>query len=289
MKKIDKCLVLSVLIALFLVPPVYGAEGTENVSAASALSTGPVMDDNLIEITFLSDQAGLLSEAEAAQLEAKLIEISTRQLCDVAVVTVDSLNGKTATAYADDFYDENDIGYGSEDDGVLLLLGMEEREWAITTYGLGKTAFTDAGLSYIEEKFLPTLSDGKYAKAFTIFADNCDRFLEQAYTGTPYDTGHMPKGTVSLIWIPVSLAVGFLLAFILGKLLASSLKSVQKQNSAMQYQIPGSLQLHRNTDMLVNTIVTSRPIPKKTETEAGGSSAHSSSSGRNHGGSSGTF
>ena len=147
MKKIEKCLLLSVLIALFLVLPVYGAEETENVSAASALSSGHVMDDDLIEITYLSDQAGLLSAEEAVKLEAKLMEISTRQLCDVVVVTVGSLDGKTATAYADDVYDEKNMGYGPGDDGILLLLGMEEREWAITTYGLGKTAFTDADRS----------------------------------------------------------------------------------------------------------------------------------------------
>ena len=289
MKKMKKCLLFSVLMALLLTLPVYGAEGAEEFSTASDLYAGPVMGDDLITITCLEDQAGLLSAEEAANLEAKLIEISARQLCDVAVVTVDSLDGKTVTAYADDFYDENDIGYGPGDDGILLLLGMEEREWAITTYGLGKTAFTDAGLSYIEEKFLPALSDGKYAKAFTVFADNCDRFLEQAYVGEPYDTGHMPKGTVSPIWIPISLAGGFLLAFLLGKLLAASLHSVQKQHSAAQYQIPGSLQLYRNADMLVNTVVTSRPIPKKTEGNSGGSSSHTSSSGRSHGGSSGKF
>ena len=44
--------------------------------------------------------------------------------------------GKTAEAYADDYYDYNGYGYGENDDGLLLLVSMGEREWAITTLWL---------------------------------------------------------------------------------------------------------------------------------------------------------
>ena len=42
----------------------------------------------------LVDEAGLLTEEEAAELSEKLDTISEKQECDVVVVTVDSLDGK---------------------------------------------------------------------------------------------------------------------------------------------------------------------------------------------------
>ena len=86
----------------------------------------------------------------------------------MAVVTVDSLEGKTSQDYADDFYDYNGYGYGKDDDGILLLISMEDRDYAITTYGFGITAFTDAGLQYVVNDFKPALSGGRYGNAMGI-------------------------------------------------------------------------------------------------------------------------
>ena len=180
----------------------------------------PVMASDIPEIPterqkpLLVDEAGLLSEEESSTLINKLEEISQRQENEVAVVTVNSLEGKTAEAYADDYYDYNGYGYGENDDGLLLLVSMGEREWAITTYGYCHTvAFTDAGLDYISSEFRSKLSSGEYAKAFECFADLCDDFLTQAATGEPYDVDNMPKGKVSPFWLYTDLVVAFFISF----------------------------------------------------------------------------
>ena len=95
--------------------------------------------------------------------------------------------------YADDFYDYNGYGYGENRDGILLLISMENRDYWISTYGYGMTAFTDAGLAYIQDQFLSDLSDGNYFESFTTFAELCDSFITQARTEKPYDTGNLPR------------------------------------------------------------------------------------------------
>ena len=40
-------------------------------------------------------------------------------------MTAGSLNGKTATKYADDYFDYNGYGLGNEKDGILLLISMK--------------------------------------------------------------------------------------------------------------------------------------------------------------------
>lgn len=258
------------------------ASGSNNQEAGGAIPQER-------QLPLLVDDAGLLTEEEADALLDKLEEISERQECEVAVVTVDSLEGKTSQEYADDFYDYNGYGYGKDDDGILLLISMEDRDYAITTYGFGITAFTDAGLQYVVNDFKPALSGGRYGDAFNDFADCCDKFLTQAHTGEPYDGDNMPKGTVHPVYIPISLAIGFLISLLIGRSKSAKLKSVRKKESAADYQVAGSMRLYQNSDVLVASNVTSRVVSSSSGSSSGESSTHTSSSGRSHGGTSGKF
>lgn len=234
------------------------------------------------------DNAGLLTESEKSKLLVMVNEISERQQCDVAIVTVKSLDGKTSTEYADDFYDYNGYGMGSNDDGILLLISMQNRDWAISTYGYGIRAFTDAGQKYIMDKVTPLLGDAKYSEAFTSFAGYCDDFITEAKAGKPYDTNNMPKGKVSPLWILGDLGIGAVIAFIIMYVMKKSLTTVEMQRCARNYVVDGSLELTNDTDMFLYRNVNRTAKPKNNDS-GGGSSTHSSSSGRSHGGSSGSF
>ena len=52
----------------------------------------------------LADQAGLLDTDQKESLCNTLDEISEREQVDVIIVTTNSLEGKTAQAYADDYF-----------------------------------------------------------------------------------------------------------------------------------------------------------------------------------------
>lgn len=238
----------------------------------------------------VTDDAGLLSEADREQLQEKLDEISQRQQADVVVVTTDSLAGKTPEEYADDFYDDNDYGYGDARDGVLFLIAMDERKWHISTCGRGIDAFTDAGIEYIGEKCRNALSDGDYMQAFSMFADLSDEFLTQEADGEAYDVGNMPKEKLSPIWIVIDFAIGFLIMLAIAAVKRSKLKSARFQQTADAYLRSENVSLTRNHDHLINRVVTTRVIPREQNSGGGGgSSTHSSSSGTSHGGGGGSF
>jgi len=246
------------------------------------------------------DEAGLLTGSEGSDLLDQLNEISERQQVDVVVVTVDSLEGASATEYADDFYDLNGYGFGDEGDGILLLISMEERDWAISTSGFGITAFTDAGLEYLSDMIIGDLGDGDYAWAFTTFAEMCDDYITQAKTGEPYDADHLPKDPFALVfYLAVALAVGFVIALIATGIMRMKLKSVYSQTEADSYVKKGSLKLTTNTDLYLYKDVKRRERPKEEKEDhsdnmrssgsSGGSTTHKSSSGKKHGGASGKF
>lgn len=254
------------------------------------------------------DNADLLTDNEEAVLLEQLDEISERQRLDVVVVTTLTNEGKTAEAFADDFFDYNGYGFGEEADGILLLVSMEDRDWHISTCGYGIYAFTDYGQEYMSDRFVPYLSDGDYAAAFGKFAELCDDFITQAHTGEPYDVGNMPGSSsngsggnvfsddgemdseTKMLMMVLPL-VGFALAFIPVGIMASKLKTVRRQPAANSYVRAGSMRVTGHSDYFLYRTVTRTAIPQESSSGGGGggSSTHTSSSGRSHGGSGGHF
>lgn len=226
----------------------------------------------------LVDDADLLTEEESRQLSAQLNEVSLRWSMDVVIVTVNSLEGKTATAYADDYFDYN--GYSA--DGILFLISMEDRDWAISTCGSAGSIFTDDEQEYIMDCILPDLSAGNYYDAFCGFIDGCDDlFWQIGDENLNEGDDSFPIFTCLLI----SAAIGFVVALIATGVMKGKLKSVRAQAAANNYLKQGSLQVTEARDIYLYRTVTRTAKPKPTS----GSSVHTSSSGRVHGGSSGKF
>ena len=264
MKKILSMVLLLLLLAALALPAYASGEGSR-----------------------LVDDADLLSRSEARELEEKLDDISRQGELDVVIVTVDSLDGYSARDYADDYFDYNGYGMGPGRDGILLLVAMDDREWHISTRGYGITAFTDAGLSYMEDHIVPELSEGDYYEAFVIYAELCDDFVRHARAGNPYDWDNLPKedfNPVSTLLICV--IIGFVAAFIVTAVMKGQMRSVRSKAGANDYVKSGSLVLTQARDIFLYSNVSRTPRPKS---NSGGSSTHSSSSGASHGGRGGSF
>lgn len=259
-----------------------------------AISMVPaVQADAAEDLMRIADWADLLSDSEESELSDQLDEISERQKVDVVLLTVESLEGATAMEYADDFYDYNGYGFGAEHDGILFLISMEERDWYISTSGFGITAVTDAGREYMSEKFLSYLSDGEYAEAFRIFAEQCDDYITQAKAGTPYDVDNIPTEPFSHVGaLIIAVVVGFVAALIVTGIMRLGLHSVYSQSAAGSYMKKDSLRLTREYELFLYKNVTRRERPKESSpsnNNSGGSATHTSSSGRTHGGGGGKF
>ncbi|MBQ8538170.1 MAG: TPM domain-containing protein [Ruminococcus sp.] len=237
------------------------------------------------------DDAALLTEEEVSELNTKLDEISERQQLDVAIVTVNSLDGATPQSYADDYFDYNGFGYGDSRDGVLFLLSMEERDWSVSTSGYGITAFTDAGILYITEQMLPYLSDALYYDAFVMFADYCDDFITQANEGEPYDVGNEPKEPFAfLAALFIGIVIGAIVSGIVCLIFALQLKSVHTQSAASDYVKKGSMHVTDSREFFLYSKTDREKKPEPSSSSGGGgSTTHTSSSGRTHGGASGKF
>ncbi len=240
----------------------------------------------------LVDDADLLTDSEEEKLLNKLDSISERQQCDVAVVTVNSTEGKSPQAFADDYYDYNGYGMGNGDDGIMLVISMEDRDWHITTHGYGIKAFTDYGMDRMADRFLPYLSDGDYYKAFVVYAECCDNYISMAREGKPYDiddtSAEFEPGYLLFAIVP-SIVVALIVAFCVTAKLKAELRSVAPQRAAANYQKQNSLNITNGYETFLFKNVSKVKIESSSSSRSGGSRTHRSSSGRSHGGRGGKF
>lgn len=225
------------------------------------------------------DSANLLNQPEEAALQEMLWEVSESHQIEIAVVTTTSTNGKSIMDYADDFYDGYGYGYSDNDDGVMLVVDMGNREYWITTHGLGSAYLNDDALYIIEEAFIDDLSDGYYYDAFSAFANKCDEQLRN----------NSSDGSDILSIIGISLIAGFIISLIIVSTMKGKMATVRAAKNAENYVISGSLNLISQGDhyLYSNTVRT----PRNTGNSSGhsGGSMHRSSSGRSHGGRGGRF
>lgn len=217
------------------------------------------------------DDAGLLTEREISSLMSRLDEISEKYDIDVAVVTVESFSQSSAMAAADDYFDYNHYGLGSDEAGVMLFISTSGRDWWITTKGQAINIFSDSDIESIGDNVTDYMRDDNYAAAFNKFADLCEDEIVDAFT---YHWGR---------YLVISIIIGLIVGGIYILVLMSKLKTVAPNNRAANYVVPGSLNVTHGHEMfLYQTLdVTARP------TES--SSTHTSSSGSTHGGGGGKY
>ena len=241
----------------------------------------------------MNDNAGILTEDEDNELEDALEELSLRQSFDVTIATIESLesvNADNMEQYADDFYDYCQYGYGSDRDGVLLLVSVGDRKWHISTCGYGITAFTDAGIQYLGQQMTPSMAEGDYAAAFRTFVQWSDTYIDAARAGHPYDVNTLPREPLSLMYLFLALGIGLVLAAIIVSVMKSRLRSVAFEQDAANYVREGSMNLTNRRELfLYRDVQRTKHVEERDSDSSGGSSTHTSSSGTTHGGGGGSF
>ncbi len=233
------------------------------------------------ETPMVVDEADLLLPQEEQYLTEQL-ELTREQLgIDVAVLTVETINGQPVGTYADDYYDYN----GYNPDGVLLLLVMESRQWYISTAG---SCMAPIDAETVGDVIVPYLSQGNYYEAFSLFGKMVHETMLQPEADGEYVTDEY--GNVSLRphqrnWyegLGICLLIGLGVGGITVGVMASGMKTVRSKTGAADYVKPGSLELSVTQDIYLYQTVTRRAKPKNTGT-------HTGSSGRSHGGGGGRF
>lgn len=212
----------------------------------------------------VKDEADLLTGPQATALNAKLQEISSTYHTQVMVYTVESISGDVGQ-FAHTTFNEVIPGSGSSQNGVMLLVCMMPRQYHVISNGEAGEAIGDSAIEDMGYVFSGELSDGNYAEAFDLFAEECRYYLDGYLNGYPFDVSSS---------LMISLAIGIVIGLIVAFVLKGQLKSVRKQNEADVYVKPGSMQLTASHDFFLYRTV-SRQKRENKSSGSSGSSRHS--------------
>ena len=96
-------------------------------------------------VQYVYDNGNILTDWEEAHLEALAESEGAKHGISIVILTEDGIDGADPMMYAADFYDYG----GFHDDGVILFLEMEERDWQVVNTGMMKSVIGSYGIDYI--------------------------------------------------------------------------------------------------------------------------------------------
>lgn len=214
------------------------------------------------------DQANLFSESQRQDISNKMTEFIDQTGMDVVVVTTNDAGGKTAKAYADDFYNNGGYGSGSDQSGFLFLIDMDNRTYHISTKGKMKILLTESRIDSMLDHAEGDMKDGNYDLAAISVINDAIKY-NQKYA---YDTA---TGTFKRVrrFTPLKTLIAVIAGIVAGIAGYSSVYgtyNLKRSTYKYSYREKGNLKLTQKEDQLIDTFTTTRHIPKPTNTGGGG-------------------
>jgi uncharacterized protein len=263
MKRILKA-ALSVLFLLFLCIPVRAEDNTD----------------------WVQDNAGILTSSESEELSSRITELTDTYNVGIYLYTVSSRSTSDIETYAEEVYTSNDLGLGTDSDGILLILDFSDRSYDIAAYGsTANTCFTDYAKNRMEDAMLDYFGNDNWYKGYQAFLDEVETDLYYGITeNNPVDVNHDPMtlAKANKITIFAPMIVSPLIALAVCLALASKNRTAGKAVSAAEYS--GTLNLSRHDDIYTHTTRQVVHIPRSKGGGGGGGGGGTSvgSSGFSH-------
>lgn len=117
----------------------------------------------------VNDFAGILSESFEGSLEANIAEFEKETTVEIAVATVTDLAGTTIEGYGVRLFEAWGIGKKEADNGLLILVALNERKVRIDVgYGLEPIITDSRAGRIIREKITPEFKNENYEQGLLL-------------------------------------------------------------------------------------------------------------------------
>lgn len=236
--------------------------------------TADAPEADSVRMEYIFDLSDLLSYKEWQELEARAKTFTERHHCGIYLVLVDDY-----TEYGDEgvylttaqLYYHSGLGYGEGRDGIIVLLSMAERDYAMFVCGTyAEYAFNEYGQEELEGYFLGDFGRDDWADGISHYLDACHEFLTKAEAGEPVRESIWPT---AVLMLGLSCVVAGVVCF----LFLRRMKTVRPKSKADVYITAGGLHLTAQRDQYERTVTTRTKIQK--ESSSGSGSTRSESGG----------
>jgi uncharacterized protein len=186
---------------------------------------------------YVSDYAHVMSAAAISQLNHLCGEVDHEAHAQIAVVTVNDMNGESPDQYAVDLEDLWGVGAKSTDRGLIIIVSVKDRHRFILTGRGLEGILPDGKVGDIGRQMLPLLRANDFDGAMTLAVDETSQIIAQdagvqltplTHWGASQQKPHASAGQVIggivflvlviifLIWAGGSGLLGFLLGMFFG-------------------------------------------------------------------------
>ena len=257
------------------------------------------------------DNAGILTEEEAAGFENELRALSDQYDMEFVLFFEDSTPSSYYGSYGSEhvmYYCADLLDYGGyANDGLALLVTVQDREWTLVTEGKGDSIFYQSVQDDLSNALLDYLKDSDYAGASSRYVSFVEERMDR-YTNPPQvstetteeyesDTGSWGilseiracfffMGTYIGYILASAAATGLIAALIKVAKLKGELHSVENNNTAGNYMVADSMNISSSGDTFLYRTETRTRI---VHNDSDSSGSFTGSSGDTHTGSHGSF
>lgn len=141
--------------------------------------------------TLVNDLAEVLNAEQESQLESKLIQYNDSTSSQIAVVTVKSTGNFEISDYAYKLGRKWGVGQEDKDNGIVILVAVDDRAVYIATgYGVEGYLTDIATGRIINDVMLPQFRTGDYYGGIDAASDEIFKYMTGAYEGMPMGSGN---------------------------------------------------------------------------------------------------
>lgn len=228
--------------------------------------------------SYVFDEAQLLDEQQEQQLNDLAAKYTKKYDCGLYIATVDNYrdSGSDVQDAAEKIYQEKNMGVGAQHDGILLLLSMSERDYALICHGgLANRIFDQTARGDIADSFLSYFGRNDWNNGFQAYLENSGKALSLENSGKALSGDHFKQGMLGIVVVLVGPAA---VALIVVMTLKSKMKSVKIGAQARMYLLQGSEKWRVRDDIYTHTTEVRRRI-EQPRSQSGGHGSSSSSGG----------
>lgn len=254
--------------------------------------------------SLVDDSANLFSASEYEDIADAANEFCEETGLALAVVTTDDTQGRTTESFAEDYYDDLADFQGWPENGMLLIIDMDNRVIYADAVGDTWDIYSDSDISYITDCGYDEVSYGEYGDAMLemidaaveSYASEGDYYNGDGYIGGydynydydynedyEYNSGKDDSLSITdiFIYIVLGLAAGAISVFVVKSRYKNQGKGDEFDTDDVILNLTGS-----NDTVISRNVVTTK-IPKSNNNGrpgggGGGVSVHRSSGGRVH-------
>lgn len=160
---------------------------------------------------YVTDQAGVLLMQDIYDIEDLCYEVDTATGAEIAVLIVPTTSPDTIESYAVKTFEKSGIGEEGKDNGLLLLIAVDDRAWRIEVgYGL-EGILPDLKVNEIADTHLtPYLVEFNYYEGILYTVAELGIIIVENYTGPPPEEEEGPWQPISFLplnWWQLLIAV----------------------------------------------------------------------------------